>query len=295
MLLCVRNAVYMPLFDVYIAVDFSGSKHPTRQRRSIAFAEWDRSLSPYIRKDFTRPGVAFYLLERIIYHNLHEKRVLCGFDFQYSFPQGLWYALTSLPETWINILQGMANGGAGLPPITEEPESNARKWADIANQRIARLLETRVGPFWGPNFSQATNPNFPFQHAPFEEFRLVEKRVEGSKPIFKIGGQGAVGLQSLCGIPYLFHIRNTCSQQNIPLHCWPFDGWDPAGPAHVLVEWYPAIQNQGQKSDEEDALACVRWAKIKDDQGKLSDFLISPLLDSKKAQAILEGWVLGVL
>jgi len=59
----------MPLFDVYIAVDFSGSKHTARQRRSIAFAEWDRSLSPYPRKDFTRPGVTSYLLERIIYHN----------------------------------------------------------------------------------------------------------------------------------------------------------------------------------------------------------------------------------
>lgn len=114
-------------------------------------------------------------------------------------------------------------------------------------------------------------------------------------PIFKIGGRGAVGLQSLCGIPYLFHIRNVCSQQGIELHCWPFDGWDPVGSTHFLVEWYPAVQNQGRKSDEEDALACVEWAKTKDDQGKLSKYLTPPLSDIKKVQAALEGWVLGIL
>jgi hypothetical protein len=189
----------------------------------------------------------------------------------------------------------MANGIAGLPPIREEPESNVRQWADVANQRIAGLLKTERGPFWGPNFSQAKEPKFQFLRVPFEKFRVVEKCIEGSKPIFKIGGQGAVGLQSLCGIPHLFYIRNACSQQNIPLHCWPFDGWDPRGSTHCLVEWYPAIQNQGQKSDEEDALACVKWAKIKDDQGKLLSFLIPPLLDSERTQAMLEGWVLGVL
>jgi len=285
----------MPLFDAYIAVDFSGSKNPARQKHSIAFAEWERSFSPHVRKNFTRLEVALYLLERIIYYNSYGKRVLCGFDFQYSFPRGFWHTITGLPETWTDILQGIAKGAAGLPPITEQLESDARQWAYVANQRIAYLLKTRRGPFWGPNFSQIKDPKFPFSHATFEEFRLVEKFMKGSKPIFKIGGQGAVGLQSLCGMPYLFHIRNTCSQQNISLHCWPFDGWDPANSAHLLIEWYPAIQNQGQKSDEEDALSCVRWAKIKDDQGELSNFLAPPLSDSKKTQAMLEGWVLGVL
>jgi hypothetical protein len=286
----------MPLFDVYIAVDFSGSKHPAWQRRSIAFAEWDRGLSSDVQNGcFTRADVVSHLLDRIREHNLHGKRVLCGFDFQYSFPQGFWYALTSIPETWTNILQGMANGAAGLPPVVEEPESNARRWAEVANQRIAHLLKTGVSPFWGPNFSQATNPKFLFPHAPFKEFRLVEERIEARNSIFKIGGRGAVGLQSLCGIPHLFHIRNTCSQQDIPLHCWPFEGWDSTALAHVLVEWYPAIQNLGQRSDKEDALACVRWAKIKDDQGELSDFLIPPLSLPEKTRALLEGWILGVL
>jgi len=284
----------MPIFNVYIAVDFSGSKNSAWQQRSIAFAEWERSLSPYVQKGFTRPNVVDYLLERIIDHNRSGKRVLCGFDFQYSFPNGFWHALTGLPDTWTNILQGISKGVSDLPPITEQPESNARQWAEVANHRIASLMEIKRGPFWGANFSQVKDPKFPFLHAPFKEFRLVEKLSQGFKPIFKIGGKGAVGLQSLCGMPYLFHIRQICLQEHISLHCWPFDGWDPTGSTHLLVEWYPALYNQGSKSDELDALACVEWARNIDDQEMLSNYLISPLTHSNKAQATIEGWVLGI-
>lgn len=284
----------MPLFDVYISVDFSGSNDPARQRCGIAFAEWDRSISPDVRMGFTRSEVTLYVLERIIHHDSNGKRVLCGFDFQYSFPQGFWRALTGLPETWTNILQGMANGVADLPAVVEEPKSNARLWADMANQRIARVMEVRSGPFWGPNFSPAKDPKF--LHTRFEKLRLVEKRDRRFKqPIFKIGGRGAVGLQSLCGIPHLFFLRNSCMLKQIMLHCWPFDGWDPVGSTHFLVEWFPAIQNKGRKGDKEDALACVKWAKAKDDQGELSKYLTPRLSDIDKAQVASEGWVLGIL
>lgn len=286
----------MYLFDVYIAVDFSGSKSRVQQMHGIAIAENERGAHSRVQTDtFTRKEVVSYLLERIIHHNANGKRVLCGFDFQYSFPKGFWSALTGLPETWTNILQGMVEGVADLPPITEEPESNARKWANNANQRIALLLQTKAGPFWGPHFFQGTDPKFSFSHASFEEFRLVEKRIKGCKPIFKIGGLGTVGLQSLCGMPYLPHIRTVCLERHIRLHCWPFDGWRPQGSAHSLVEWYPAIQNQGQKSHGNDALACVEWARDMDDQGRLSTYFVPRLSKPEKAQAALEGWVLGII
>jgi len=283
----------MPLFDVYIAVDFSGSAHRAEQQRNIVLAEWERSVSPHVENNLTRSQVTLHLLQRVIYHNSRGKRVLCGFDFQYSFPQGFWHALTGLPESWTNILQGISEELDDLPPITEEPKSNARQWANMANHRIAKLLGMSGGPFWGPNFYQATDPHFQFLHAPFEEFRLVEKCVRGSKPIFKIGGQGAVGLQSLCGMPHLFRFRARCAQEHVELHCWPFDGWNPSSSTHVLVEWYPAIQNQGRKSHKEDASACVRWAKIHDEEGKLLNYFIPHLSNSEKAQACVEGWVLG--
>lgn len=286
----------MPLFDVYMAVDFTGSKDLGVQRSSIAFAELERGLAPDVRKRFTRSTVADHLLERITEHNQKGKRVLFGFDFQYSFPKGFWKALTGLPESWTGILEGIAKGVAGLPSVREEPVSNAREWADKANERITRRLRTKVGPFWGPHFSpQPTDPKFSFSLGTFEKLRTVENRVAGFKPIFQLGGRGTVGLQSLCGLPHLFYLRNNCIQHKIALHCWPFDGWDPNNSAHFLVEWYPAIQNQGRKSHEQDAKACVEWAKAIDEKGQMSKYLLPDLPDNDKAKATVEGWVLGVL
>lgn len=286
----------MSLFDVYIAIDFSGSRDLARQKSSIAFAETERGSSPGVEKDrFSRFDVVLYLLQRILHHTSKGKRVLCGFDFSYSFPQGFGHGVTNLPENWGDMVRGMANGVANLPAIVEKPESNARKWAETVNSRIARNLGTRAGPFWGPGFSQSTNPGFPFSKAPFGEYRLVERRPPGFKPIFQIGGVGSVGLQSLCGIPYLFHLRTTCAQQKVSLHCWPFDGWEPEGSTAVLVEWYPALYNQGSKSHESDALACVTWAKDLDEREELRPYFLPDLSDSEKAQAAIEGWVLGVL
>ncbi len=128
----------------------------------------------------------------------------------------------------------------------------------------------------------------------FQEQRLVDQKVTSLKPIFKIGGRGSVGLQSLCGIPYLSHIRTVCLRQNVPLHFWPFDGWDLRDYRHVLVEWYPAIHNRGQKSDKNDACACIEWARVKDEEGRLSDYFTPTLSDSERAQATFEGWMLGV-
>lgn len=288
----------MPLFDVYIAVDYTGSHDVGVQKGSIAFAELERGATPDVRKGFTRSTVADHLLERIIDHNQRGKRVLFGFDFQYSFPKGFWNALTGLPEGWASILQCMAKGVAGLPPICEEPESNARKWAHEANKRIARRLRTKVGPFWGPHFSpQPTDPKFPFSPGIFEKFRTTEYCWAGFKPsapIFQLGGRGTVGLQSLCGMPHLFYLHNNCLKHKIALQCWPFDGWDPNNSAHFLVEWYPAIQNQGQRSHEQDAKACVEWARDVDEKGQMSKYLLPNLLDNDKAKAAVEGWILGV-
>jgi len=286
----------MPLFDVYIAVDFSGSKDQARQKSCIVIAEAQRGTASKIQKDrFTRWEAVLYLLQRILHHNSDGKRVLCGFDFCYAFPRGFWPALTDRSEVWDEVMADMANGLAQLPAIEEKPESNARRWAEIVNQKIARRFEIGAGPFWGPSFFQQKDPRFPFSKASFSEYRLAERRGPGFKPIFKIGGQGAVGLQSLCGMPYLHHIRTTCLQQKAPLHCWPFDGWEPEGPAHFLVEWYPALYNEGAKSHEADALACVNWAMELDGREGLRSYFVPDLSEEERNQAATEGWVLGIL
>jgi hypothetical protein len=124
---------------------------------------------------------------------------------------------------------------------------------------------------------------------------VVEKRGGGLKPIFKIGGEGSVGLQSLCGIPYLYHLRTTCAQQKVDFHCWPFDGWEPEESAHCLVEWYPALYNEEKRSHESDALACVKWAIEHDESDLLTEYLSPEFPQSELSRASIEGWVLGIL
>lgn len=286
----------MPLFDIYIAIDFSGSKDTGRQKATIAFAELERGSSPQsFVNQFTRFDAVWYLMQRIFHHNSNGRRVLCGFDFSYAFPQGFWNVLTGEHEKWMDMIKGMAEGIANLPAIVDKPESNARKWAELANRKIVRNVETRIGPFWGPGFTQTTDPKFSYSKTKFAEYRAVEKRDSGFKPIFKIGGQGAVGLQSLCGIPYLHHLKTTCTQQKVDLHCWPFDGWETNGYAHLLVEWYPALYNSEKKTHESDALACVKWAAEQDTNDLLRDYLIPDISEKDRDQASIEGWVLGIL
>ena len=219
--------------------------------------------------------------------------MLCGFDFSYAFPQGFWNTLTGRGENWTDVIRDLTEGIPQLPAISEKPEPNARQWAEIANKKLSHSLGT--GPFWGSGFAQLKDPRFPYSKSPFKEYRLAEQRKSSFQPIFKLGGNGSVGLQSLCGIPYIHNIRTTCVQQKVPLHCWPFDGWDPEGSSHFLLEFYPALFNDGAKSHASDALACVTWAIEEDSQGRLKNFFTPDLSESEKAQAAIEGWVLGIL
>lgn len=286
------------LFDVYIAIDFTGSRNTRFQRRHIAFAELEGDGSTQVSLGRTREQVTSHLLERLRRHDAQGKRVLCGFDFSYSFPARFWSTLTGLQEKWPDMIKTMAEGVSGLPPISEEPESNARQWAGAANSEIALQMGVLAAPFWGPNFSQSKDPRF-FQSGriPFKEFRASEERLlerhYRPKPIFKIGGHGSVGLQSLCGIPQLFRLRTICSKQNVPLHFWPFDGWTCRN-RHVIVEWYPAMHNTGLKNDCNDARACVEWAKSHDQAGTLSRYFRPTLSQQEKGLATFEGWVLGI-
>ncbi len=106
------------------------------------------------------------------------------------------------------------NGGQELPPVNDRP----REWAKAVNDLICKRLDLPKGPFWGPNFKE-----------------------QQKNPVYKIGGPGSVGLQSIYGIQNLVELRNEIRSRGIELFCWPFDGWDLPSSGHVLVEIYPKL------------------------------------------------------
>ncbi len=155
------------------------------------------------------------------------------------------------------------------------------------------------GPFRGPNFKdQQKNPEFPFKSWNMKEKRLVEERIPQTKPIYKIGGIGSVGLQSLYGIQNLVELRNEIRSRGIELFCWPFDGWDLPSSGHVLVEIYPKLFNKKSKNHLQDAEACSKWLYKHDEKGRLLDWFdpnnFKLETRNELQRASLEGWIIGV-
>ncbi|MFC0211830.1 hypothetical protein ACFFK0_05060 [Paenibacillus chartarius] len=310
----------MAEFDVYAFADYSGAASDKEQRRRIAWCV-GRRLSGLLdgrgelpaevsngTGDEGRPlsivgctrrelvEVALRLLQKA---TAARERVLFGFDHNYSMPVGFYEAATGREQrSWRQMLDWLADElEVGLE---EGVEPHPRQWAARVNEAIARRLKLPVGPFWGPHFSPGRRM-FPFGEfgARLPERRLVETRQTGMKSAYQLGGAGSVGLQSLFGIARLRQLLRRCEAADIPLHCWPFDGWSPPQQKHVMVEVYPTLYlpaAAGRRTDAGDAAACVRWAREQDRLGQLDEWLAEPpgLTPAERRRAALEGWVLGV-
>lgn len=231
------------MFDIYAFADYSGSKNKGMQRKHIVLAVVEGEEIHTFRR-LTR-GTLFEQVKQLL---ATDKRILFGFDHSYSFPIGFYETITGEPwQRWDQLLR-----------LMEDVPYDARAWAASINEQIQQKVSVPQGPFWGPNFKpQERDPKFPYERTHLKQYRLCEEREARMKPIYKIGGAGAVGLQALCGIPYLAKLRAYCWEQGIPLFCWPFDGWELPERGHVMVEMYPTMFNTGPRTDEEDAMACA--------------------------------------
>jgi len=173
-------------------------------------------------------------------------------------------------------------------------DNQPRIWAEKVNNMLANNLHSPYGPFWGPHFVQIYSPDFNFDKAGFKTYRLVEQRLPGLKSIFQLGGVGSVGMQSLYGISKLAQLIRFCRHHEIPLHCWPFNGWEIPKNKHLLVEIYPALYNKRPKSDVSDAMASTAWFLEKVSTNSLIDILSPDLTYQERSVASIEGWVAGV-
>jgi hypothetical protein len=286
-----------PLFDRYLFADYSGAKSTYLQKKHIALADAtvemaSRGEANVMTRCYTRESLIVDVQNRLAEATAAGQRVLLGFDHSYSFPVGFYETVTGEEWTsWEQLLSLLQQGGAGLPPVGEAP----RVWAQQANQRIAALTGVDGGgPFWGPNFIQRKNPQFPFGTTRLVERRVTEASERRMKTIYQIGGAGAVGLQALFGIGYLARLRTWCREQGIFLFAWPFDGWELPEYGHVLVEVYPTLFNTGPRTDEEDARACALGLAVRDLKGTLAACFLPPHTADARERARLEGWVVGV-
>lgn len=276
-------------FDAFIAIDYSGSKDTSSQRKHIVSARVDVSVDePVTTTGRTRIEVTHDVFQALWRATQDGRRLCIGVDFALAFPQDfVEFFCPSTPSSTNRALELICGqtSRATLPPIGEPHTATVRAAFETHSELPASLVDklcatlkqlelgvtpavfaheitryligvrNEVGPFWGPSFSfSRTRPTV---QQPFSPLRLTDlsARRHGypASSVFQLGGHGSVGLQSLFGMRHVALLREWCELADIPLHLWPFDGIVPREGTHVLMEVYPAMWNHGVKTDVRDA------------------------------------------
>jgi hypothetical protein len=312
----------MPLFDLYIMVDWSGGATRRGGRDTIWIAHGPRTAdvpltcNPYSRTE------AVHLIRSLLLEEVSSKRrVLLCFDFAYGYPVDFAAALqlaTGRSERdlpWIiawDCLSEHIKDDEGTA-LGAKPSNRSNRF-EVVNRINALLSPTAeaAGPFWcaapdspSPWIPQKRPPE-PFQTAQgylVKGLRLTDKRARSGSP-FRLFGTASVGSQSLTGIARLHQLRN---DPKLASAVWPFEtGWATKArwlPEHVLVlhaEIYPSVRDSlpAEIKDRGQVRAMWHWARDSDRDNLLWREFCRPIeveTASKEDLAIqlTEGWILG--
>ncbi len=298
------------LFDSYIIVDWSAASKPATGADSIWIGVHARDARlKYAFKSYnpaTR-AEALTMLEDILKRSVHRgDKVLLGMDFSLGYPAGTSKALGLEGEPWKAIRTFL------LKEMKDKPDNANNRFA-LAS-RMNRLISNGPFPFWGcskrdvlTTLSQKKSREH--EKGEIAEYRLAETAAIKAKkgrpqPVWKIAYAGAVGGQTMTGVPALERLRDKVDNMKL----WPFE--IPLGPLTsedledvdiVAAEVYPSmldIQPQAQEiKDEAQVRTLSKWLADLDADGKLA-----PLFDAgsslseaqKTAVSTEEGWILGI-
>ena len=230
------------------------------------------------------------------------ERVLAGFDFPFGYPAGLARRLHLAGVPWRAIWNELAS------LVVEGPDNANNRFAVAAD--LNRRLTGEAYPFWScpagaaGRFLQTTHHR---QHSAngFPEHRLVDCRMRGPQPCWKLAGTGSSGGQALTGIPVLRQLRDDPAFRR-QIRVWPFETGlaapSPRRSAHVIMaEIYPSLVPAPRRTGEVKDSAQVRhlaahFATL-DARGTLETLLAGDRSLSRSERRLVEreeGWVLGV-
>jgi precorrin-8X/cobalt-precorrin-8 methylmutase len=292
----------VPLFDRYIAVDWSASNSPKVGKDSIWSAVADFGESDIQTANHpTRSAAEGWLRRQLTAQVAAGRRVLVGLDFPYGYPVGFASAL----------------GVGGWDGVWEYLDRHISDGKDNISNRfeVAAAINMRLGvkaPFWGRP-EQLNLPALPVRkqvsyggadEGPgLPEWREAERRLRqlrvSPQPVWKLAYTGSVGSQSLVGIPVVRHLRFDDALCDVS-RVWPFEvrvpRLEPGAAAIVHAEIWPSIvpfaHERGTCRDEQQVRAVVQHWRQLDRTHELTElFAAAPDNDSVRRE---EGWVLGV-
>ena len=299
------------LFDSYVMVDWSAASKPATGADSI----WIGALTPDARMKLnfkasnppTRAKALEELTDLLGRCLKRGDRVLLGVDFPLGFPAGTSDALKLKGDApWRSIRDFL------LKEMKDKPDNSNNRFALAA--RMNRLISEGPFPFWGcSKKDELTTLSLKKsrEHGPKDvtEYRIsetfaAETRKARPQPVWKIAYAGAVGGQTLTGIPAIERLR-----EKFPtLKLWPFESPfaklddEALGDARIVVaEIYPSLvattANANEIKDEAQVRTMAEWFAERDANGKLPALFASEakLTDAQKAKVTREeGWILGL-
>jgi precorrin-8X/cobalt-precorrin-8 methylmutase len=148
----------MPLFDRYIAVDWSAANSPKRGKDSIWIGELGRDGRVPSENPSTRHDAMASIASRLLAARQRRQRIMLGLDFVFGYPRGAAAAIgraTGLSDT--SPLAGEDGWGGDEPRWLQLWSTLHRLVVDAPDNRsnrfqIAESLNLRLadGPhFWG--------------------------------------------------------------------------------------------------------------------------------------------------
>jgi hypothetical protein len=283
------------MFDRFVVVDWSANSTPKRGRDSIWIAV-NTGTRTSVSNPSTRAAAERCLAELLT----SAGRTLIGVDFSLGFPVGTAAALGLSGPAWESTAHL-------LDELITDGDRNDNNRFEVASALNARIT-TMGAPFWGCPRSRAGDTltvTKPASFAPLGEWRGVERvlREQGRHPFssWQLLGAGAVGSQSLLGIPMIHRLSAQFADR---VSIWPFTTGlrSPmvARGAVVIAEVWPSLlpldMEEGMVRDEAQVIAVAEWLADLDATHRLADLFSPDIADMADAADIEheEGWVLGV-
>lgn len=302
------------LFDAYIVADWTAAETKKLGDTSlwIGVAKRDVRFRLYneTHNVATRAEGEALLASILADHRKRGDRVLVGLDFNFGYPAGTAARLK---------LEGTA-GQAPWQLMWKFIASNIVDKADNTNNRyqvaakMNRLMTDEAWPLWGAPAKQAqrwlTTTKPPAgSGADIPEFRATENAARKGrlqpKSVWQMHGAGAVGGQTLVGIPAVRRLLESLGPSGA---VWPFGtGWRALTPddveplAALVVEVWPSMHETkpqpGEFKDQAQVRSTAEALARMDETGDLAKAFAPPKDATPELIAQVEqeeGWILGV-
>ena len=258
-------------WDTFVMLDWSGGNDRGAAPKADAIWACIAGQAPlYFRN---RQRAEEWLSALLEAEQAAGRRTFVGFDFPFGYPTGFGEALagSSDPLALWDWLEAR---------IHDSPKANNR--FDLAGEINAAFPGT--GPFWA-NGLRRDIPHLPRKQITeghgLPEKRLAEQRAKGAFTLWQLAGAGAVGSQSLMGLPVLARLR-----RRFDVAVWPFE---PLDRAVAFVEIWPSLFTKAVP----DGWIKDAW-QVHCVARRLSSLPQAQLVQMLDVPATPEGWIFGI-